>query len=429
MMYDVVVIGAGLAGLIGGLRLAEAGYNVLLVAKGHGTTHWAAGTIDLLDGEQPRQTIGQLISEHPDHPYSRSGLEALDAALQRLRQICKDGGYPLVGSAERNTLLPTAAGALRPTALLPATMAAGDVRLPGQMLLVGFRQLRDFYPPLAAANLRAQGIDARAAYLDLPPARRRLDFPTTVVARLFEDAGSRATLAQQLRSLRGAATRIGLPAVLGMDRATQVVAALQEDSGALVFEIPTLPPSVPGIRLFNLLAQAFRRAGGHTQIGGWVVDKEAEGRRLKAIFTEAAARRQRHTARGFLLATGGIIGGGIRAEHGQRVVETALGLPVTVPNSSKGWFAERFMDQEGHAIYRAGIAVDDQLRPLDEHGDLAFENVAVAGAALGGADLIRERCYEGVALASGWRAAGMLMEQLEHTDRQRDRAPSLSMEA
>jgi glycerol-3-phosphate dehydrogenase subunit B len=43
MAYDVIVIGAGLAGLTGGLRLAEAGQRVLLLAKGHGATHWANG--------------------------------------------------------------------------------------------------------------------------------------------------------------------------------------------------------------------------------------------------------------------------------------------------------------------------------------------------------------------------------------------------
>ncbi len=50
MAYDVIVIGAGVAGLIGGLRLAEAGRRVLLLAKGHGTTHWANGAIGVARG-------------------------------------------------------------------------------------------------------------------------------------------------------------------------------------------------------------------------------------------------------------------------------------------------------------------------------------------------------------------------------------------
>jgi hypothetical protein len=34
--------------------------------------------------------------------------------------------------------------------------------------------------------------------------------------------------------------------------------------------------------------------------------------------------------------------------------------------------------------------------------------VCVAGAALAGADPVRERCYSGLALATGWRAGTLL---------------------
>jgi glycerol-3-phosphate dehydrogenase subunit B len=197
--------------------------------------------------------------------------------------------------------------------------------------------------------------------------------------------------------------------VLGLRAASTVVRELREVSGAPVFEIPTPPPSVPGMRLYDILAEAFQRAGGRVQIGAWVLRGESEGRQLRAIYTEAAAREQRHTASQYLLATGGIAGGGLRTNHTGAIVETALGLPVTAPAHRANWFAPRFLAPEGHAIYRAGIGASDTLRPLDSQGAVVYENVVVAGAALAGADLIHEGAYEGVALATGWRAAGELL--------------------
>ncbi|HEX5502402.1 MAG TPA: glycerol-3-phosphate dehydrogenase subunit GlpB, partial [Thermomicrobiales bacterium] len=408
--HDAIVIGAGLAGLLGGLRLAEAGRDVLLLAKGHGATHWAAGTIGVADGAVPLAAVERLARERPEHPYARAGVADLQAAVARLRDLCAAADYPLTGALDRNTRLPTAAGALREAALFPATMAAGDATLPGPVLVAGFRELRDFYPALVAANLAAQGIAARGVYLDLPPrTSRRLDFTPTTFARLFAEPIFRAEIGRQLRAARGDAARIALPAVLGLDMAGAVVADLATMAGRPVYEIPTLPVSVPGSRLYAILAAAFRRAGGRLQVGGWVTRGEGAGRRLDAVYTEAAAREQRHAAHSFLLATGGIAGGGLRAEQSGRVVETALGLPVRAPAGRGDWFAPHFLAPAGHPLYRAGIATDADLRPLDTNGAIVYENVAVAGAALGGADLLREGCYEGVALATGWRAAGALL--------------------
>ena len=408
MAYDVIVIGAGLAGLTGGLRLAEAGRRVLLLAKGHSHTHWSAGTIGVANDEQPLAAVARLAAQL-DHPYARAGVPDLTAAVARLRELCAAANYPLAGALDRNTRLPTAVGALRPAALFPGTMAAGDAASNAPILVAGFREFRDFFPSLVAANLTAQGLPARGVSLDLPRTRRQLDFPTTSFGRLFEDRAFRADVGRQLRAARGDAARIALPAVLGLRDAGAVVNELRELSGVPVFEIPTPPPSVPGIRLYDILAEAFQRAGGRLQIGSWVLRGEGEGRRLRAIYTEAAAREQRHTADYYLLATGGIAGGGLRTDHTGAIVETALGLPVAAPAQRTDWFAPRFLAPEGHAIYRAGIGASATLRPLDSQGVVVYENVVVACAALAGADLIHEGAYEGVALATGWRAAGELL--------------------
>src|SRR4029078_13187201 len=135
-------------------------------------THWTAGTIDVwgvASATAPLAALHKLAQTRAEQPYMRGGGAGVAEALSRFRALMEAARHPYVGSLERNVLLPTAVGALRPAALLPATMAAGDSRLGGELLLAGFHELRDFFPPLAAANLTAQGIPARGVYLQLPP--------------------------------------------------------------------------------------------------------------------------------------------------------------------------------------------------------------------------------------------------------------------
>src|SRR5438477_2562002 len=84
--YDVVVIGAGTAGLSAGSRLAEAGAHVCVLAKGVGSTHLAPGTVDVLGYGPDRvedlaAALPRFIQTHPEHPYALIGADALASAL------------------------------------------------------------------------------------------------------------------------------------------------------------------------------------------------------------------------------------------------------------------------------------------------------------------------------------------------------------
>ncbi|PMP86528.1 MAG: glycerol-3-phosphate dehydrogenase subunit GlpB, partial [Chloroflexus aggregans] len=267
-MYDTIVIGAGLAGMMAAIGRAKRGERVLVLAKGHGATHWSTGCIDLLaGGEDPWAAIAQVAVQNPQHPYALAGPKMIEDGINQLRAIGEAAGYPLVGSFTCNLLLPTALGALRPTAFATATMIAGDARQlrDGRpTLIAGFAELRDFFPPLIAANLRAQGIAAEAAQLTLPPTQRQHDFSPVTLARLCEQPAFLANLGEQLAVYvrKGGYARIGLPAILGLKHATEVVRDLQNRAGALIFEIPTLPVSVTGMRLYQILEDELLRLGG-----------------------------------------------------------------------------------------------------------------------------------------------------------------------
>ena len=52
-----------------------------------------------------------------------------------------------------------------------------------------------------------------------------------------------------------------------------------------------------------------------------------------------------------------------------------------------------------------GIFTDANLNPIDENGEILFENLHVVGANLGGNDKIFEHSAGGVAISSAYKAA------------------------
>jgi anaerobic glycerol-3-phosphate dehydrogenase B subunit len=415
--YEVMVIGAGLAGLVAGWQAAGRGLRTLVMAKGWGATHWHAGCIDVLGYgspgdenpvENPAGAVEQLISQNPGHPYAIAGLEALAESLEAFKALCAQAGYPLRGSLESNWLLPSALGTARPTCLAPETMVAGDLRRRDPMLLVGFEQLLDFFPELAAENLSSQGVLANAVTLDLPSLRKRRFVYPSILARLFEDPGFRAEVVAALKPRLGQSQRVGFPAVLGLRSPLEVKNDLEEKLGAEVFEIPGLPPSIPGIRLHDILVAAIERAGGRVYNGMQALSAEMEDGRVLSVWSEAGPRQKQNRAVKFILATGGILGGGYFGTHQGELRETIFGLPLEAPESRDQWFSREFLDPLGHPLFQSGLRVDASFRPLDGSGQARFGNLFAAGTGLAGADFLQERSFEGVALATGFKVGNLV---------------------
>jgi glycerol-3-phosphate dehydrogenase subunit B len=220
------------------------------------------------------------------------------------------------------------------------------------------------------------------------------------VGRLFDDPVWRGRALRAVADAMPAGRwRVGLPAVLGIDRHADALADAEAVLGARVLEIPSLPPSVPGLRLFDVLRRRILDAGGRIQIGFDVTDVERDADHVRAVHTEAASRTLRLAAGAFVLATGGIGGTGLRALRTGHIEERVFGLAVSAPPRAN-WFADDPI--RPHPLEAAGIEVDDDLAPD------GLRNVRVIGSALAGMHALDERCGDGVALASAHRVARSL---------------------
>jgi glycerol-3-phosphate dehydrogenase subunit B len=408
LTYDVVVIGAGVAGLTAATRLAEDGARVCVLAKGVGSTHLTAGTVDVLGYDpdrvdSPAAALPGFVAARPDHPYALLGIDAIAPAVGWFAERIERGpqaGYRYVGSLERNHLLPTAVGAARPSALVPATMAGGDLGAERPVCVVGFRVLREFHASLCAGNIARRGVEARGIEMRLDTGRPEVN--ALGLARRFDDPVFRRDFAARLAPQLEGDERVGLPAVLGARDPHAAWRDLEDRLGRPVFEIPTPPPSAPGMRMFEALRAALRAAGGRLVMGARVIRGEREGARVTALRVETAGRETTFGARWVVLASGGFASGGLALGSDWVVRETVLDLPLrgVPPPGSPRFRAEYFGEQP---MARAGVAVDAAQRAE------GTENVLVAGAALPGAEPWREGSGEGISLASGHRAAELVL--------------------
>lgn len=416
MNYDTIVIGVGLAGLTAALRLADEGARVLVIATGVGSTHLAPATIDVLgfDGgwvQSPARALPAFAAANPDHPYARLSPQLVAESVDWLKSRLPGMGFQ--GSAEENFLLPTAVGAVKPSSLVPETMAGGDLRTGGRFVFVGLG-LKDFYPAylaenLAQARLDDQVVSARAIEVS-PPIAGAADRNSAGLSRLFEEPSFRRAVIRELIGKLEPEERVGFPAVLGHIRAGEVWRDVEAGLERQVFEVATLPPSQSGIRLYEAMSAALREADGRIHVGEPVVAAEIDNGRVEAVITKPTARATTHRATTFVLATGGLASGGVRVDSHGAISESIFGLPLgALPAVDEPRFFPDYSAE--HPLDRVGVPVDDRMRPIAEDGDPVYENLHASGATLAGALPWREASGNGLSLATGYAAAAAILER------------------
>ncbi|MFP4475571.1 MAG: glycerol-3-phosphate dehydrogenase subunit GlpB [Desulfatibacillaceae bacterium] len=422
MNLDVLIAGGGIAGLTCGIACARSGLETAVVSSGMSALHFSSGCIDLLGHHpgrrvvtSPFQALEDFIALHPRHPYAACGVETVRRALGFFQEEMAAQGHSMNDNGDLNHFHLTALGTVKPTYFSPVGMYDSRVEEAFQrrqkVALLTFAGFRDFYPELAAANLARHPLFAdceittgsvRLAAFD-GSERNPGEFRSIDMARLFDADNHIEDVARQINRLARGADFAVLPAFLGINDYAAAHARLQEMCAPVVYEVPTLPPSLIGMRLEAALKARFAKVGGIFIAGDKVVRGRLASGRVSHVLTRAN-RTEPVCAKTCVLATGSFFSGGISSEF-NRMHEPVFGLQMDYDLPRKQWYADRFLSPRGHPYMAYGVRVDNELRPTGPDGE-TVENLFCAGAVLSGYNPVQEGSGSGVAIATGYHAAG-----------------------
>lgn len=399
-MWDGIIIGGGLAGLIAGIRASERGKRILMIAEGTGSLSSSSGVLDI--GSIPSLTCVKK------HPYSFLEAQKIQAGVHYFRSLLPE--YEECGQEPFLVLTPL--GSCRTADLVPPGLRAEVLARSKTIVLMAPEGMKDFFPRVVKDNLEKEFPQGKVEIYPFqvsafaPWQQGGIPINGLEFARFWRTEEGMEALEKLLDSVARNIRAGEKSAVIFPGFSRSFAKPLQELLTQFPFpivEMTDMPPAFGGEILYDALKRKFKDFGGEIILGSGVWKVDTQGKIGWQVWVRSKGRDTNYQAREFVLATGGIFGGGIEATP-EGVKEKVLGLPLFVPED---WTRAEFLGEQPYA--RLGVEVNAELRPVDpQSGEILLENVRVVGRSIAHWDPWVEYCGAGVSLATGWLAGETL---------------------
>jgi len=347
---------------------------------------------------RPSQGISRLGH---DHPYHKIGHDKIEQSLKWYVGVVSDFCHQITIS-DHNELAISPAGIGIP--LLGSTDSQATMeKIDGKNIeIVTFRGHRDFPADLMANALNKNGISTHIIQID-PPGEF---LENAALAKSFDALENMDTYFATIKAALSAETNVVLfPAVMGFTKNSEVLAAAERVLDVCCLEVPTLPPSVPGMRLDQAFDQHLKRNNVAIHMGAEIKQSSFGADRDIALW-DVMGRKYETSA--VVLSTGGVLMGGLEVDSYGAIHEMSLGLDTYQSEPLE----ELFVDRSLNALHSAGVTTDNALRPTRNGGE-RIQNIFVTGRTLAHWNPAAEISVDGVSIATGFAAAENAHHYLE----------------
>ena len=429
VLYDCLIIGGGIAGLTCGIRCASEGLKTAIISGGMNSLHFSSGSIDVAGYDakknivkKPFEHISKVISSKENHPYTTVGISNIKKSIDFFTGELEKESLILNNNGDLNHFHVTALGTIKPTYLSQESIfnerAVSILKNHSKIAILNFNGFRDYYPEQTIALLKKKSLfknlEIVSGEISLPyymnTQKNLHEFRSVDLARIFETEKYLPRIAEQIIKASKDAEAVSLPAFLGIKNYTFIRKRLEELTGKYIYEIPSLPPSIPGLRLDNALKNRYISLGGDYISGDKAESGKYNGNTLEKIITRGSGSAG-ISADFFVLATGSFFTGGLASEFND-IFEPVLGLKVKNGKSENDWYNDSFFDKKSHPFLEYGVETNKKLNPKNSEGK-TVKNLFCAGSVLAGYNPVNEGNGAGVAISTGFSCAETIIKELK----------------
>ncbi|MFG0770502.1 glycerol-3-phosphate dehydrogenase subunit GlpB [Vibrio plantisponsor] len=424
MNYDVIVIGSGIAGYSAAIKCLEHGLKTAVVSSGQSALHFSSGSIDLLSHsplthkliDDPWAEIDALPTALPQHPYAKVGGKNVRSAMNWYQQMLAANGLAMSTlPSSHNHFRITTLGTLKSTWLSQPYVEKIEQNFSNlaqfkRIVMIAVDGFRDFQPHIALGNLQQhpafKEITIKTAKVSLTAFgqlnRNPYDLRSIDISRILRDEAQFTEFANQLLKVATPEDLLMMPSIMGNGDGLELMHKLSRYTGLHLHEVPTMPPSLLGIRIEDVMMHTFIKKGGVLHKGDEVLGGQFEDQgssiNLASIQTKKMGEMNL-TAKHYILASGSFFSKGLIANQNS-IKEPIFNLDTEVTGERDEWHQHDFFSSKPHPFLSFGVVTDKNFTPFIQGQKV--NNLHCIGAILSGYNPITHGCGGGVAVSTAY---------------------------